>query len=321
MATAGKDTTTADGLLVVTRLPGRQWPLLVAGAIMVGVPLARVIDGEGGLAPPTATSFFMATIGLLVLFNWLLLRAVDEQLRKGLKDHAQEPDGPVVSVHPTWILRRRQPALGMFVTDRGAPLGWLPTVGLHPAFEPRAPFSLVGVAAPRRASLLRSRPVGQAIVGAIEPPDPAAHEPHPLATRAEELMGWIAPSDATLRGADGFEPAPPAPTARPGPIDPAVLRSAEATRARLRTADHITNVVSIVAIVALTGNASGTAGLVLAASMVAISVASRPLRGWAEKPLCDQLTATTGLPPTDVRTLSRMLLAAGLGQVSAGPPS
>lgn len=320
MAEGPKETRTADGMLVVSQLPGHRWAVLVLGAILCGVPLARLIDGPGGLAAPTATSFLMAVLGVLTLMFWLIPRAIDEQMRKGLRSLATEPDGPLVTVHPSWIVRAKVPALGAYVTDRGAPVGWVPIPSLDPRFSWGSAFALVGTPAPKRASLLRSRTAGQVIVGVIEPPDQTAHQRHPLAPHAEALMGWAPPVTATLAGARDFEPVAPAPGA-PAHVDPDLRRAAISSAARFRTVGRVTSVVASVVAVVMMGNAAGTAGIGVSAGLIVLMLAARPARAWAEKPLCDRLAATTGLPKADLRTLSRMLHGAGLGQVSAGPPS
>lgn len=310
---------TADGLLVVSPVPARRWLQLGAGAVMVGVPLARAIDGPGGLAPPAVTSWFMAFVGLAVLGQWLILQAVGEQLRKGLSERGSRPDGRPLSVHPTWLDGGRAgPALALFFSDRGAPFGWMPATPMHPAFERRAPFALAGEPVDDGPSLLRSRPAGQAIVGVIRPPEPAPPPRHQLAAHAEQLMGWAGPSVATLGGAHGFAPVEDASTGQP---DPLLLRAATATQERLRTFHRVALVVAVIGVLLLTGNADGTAGLAVCLALVALSWTSRPLRRWADKPLVDQLVATTGLPVADARTLAVMLTRAGLGLISAGPPS
>lgn len=309
---------TTDGLLVVSPVPGRRWLQMVAGAIMVGVPLARAIDGPGGLAPPAVTSWFMAFTGVAVLGQWLMLQAVGEQLRKGLNERSRELDGRPLSVHPTWLDGGRAgPALVLFFSDRGAPFGWMPATPLHPAFEPRVPFALAGEPMTGSPSLLRSRPAGQAIVGAIRPPEPAPPPRHPLAVHAEQLMGWATPGVETLGGAHGFAPVGGPSTGQ----DPILLRAAATTRERLQRFHRGAAVVAGIGVLVLIGNADGTAGLAVCLVLVALSWTSRPLRRWADKPLVDQLVVTTGLPVADARTLAVMLTRGGLGSVSAGPPS
>lgn len=292
---------------------------MVAGAIMVGVPLARAIDGPEGLAPPAVTSWFMAFTGLAVLGQWLLLQAVGEQLRKGLSERSSQPDGRPLSVHPTWVEGGRAgPALALFFSDRGAPFGWMPATPMHQAFERRAPFALAGEPIADGPSLLRSRPAGQAIVGAIRPTEPPPPPHHPLAAHAEQLMGWTGPNVETLGGAHGFAPVEDVSTGRP---DPQLLRAAAATQERLLTFHRGAGIVAGIGVLVLMGNADGTAGLAICLALVALSWTARPLRRWADQPLVDQLVATTGLPVADAGTLAVMLKRASLGKGTAVRPS